>query len=98
MIDGAPHDSTLRPARSARRRETVQNLGVLWTSLVAADREGEMKWRVIVELAGADGSAQVHEVSVDRYTTTTCSPDTLGLTLAAGKETLAGLQRHLVQA
>lgn len=57
-----------------------------------------MKWRVIVELAGADGSVQVHEVSVGGYTTTTCSPDTLGLTLAAGKETLAELQRHLVQA
>jgi hypothetical protein len=72
--------------------------GVLWTSLVAADREGEMKWRVMVELAGADGGVEVHEVSVGGYTTTTCSPDTLGLTLAAGKETLAGLQRHLVQA
>jgi hypothetical protein len=57
-----------------------------------------MKWRVVVELSGADGTVRLHEVSVGGCTTTTCSPDTLGLTLATGKETLAGLQRHLVQA
>ena len=57
-----------------------------------------MKWRVVVELAGADGTVQSHEISVGGCGTIDHSADTLGLTLAEGKKTLAGLQRHLVQA
>jgi hypothetical protein len=57
-----------------------------------------MKWRVVVELAGADGAVQSHDISVGGCATIDHSADTLGLTLAEGKKTLAGLQRHLVQA
>jgi hypothetical protein len=57
-----------------------------------------MKWRVVVELAGADGTVQSHEIGVGGCGTIDHSADTLGLTLAEGKKTLAGLQRHLVQA
>ena len=57
-----------------------------------------MKWRGVVELAGPDGSVQSHEISVGGCATIDCSAETLGLTLAEGKKTLAGLQRHLVQA
>ena len=56
-----------------------------------------MKWRVMVELGAADGTVQLREVSVGECTVV-CSAETLGLTVAAGKETLAGLQHHLVQA
>ena len=57
-----------------------------------------MKWRVIVELGGAEGTVQLHEVSAGGSTTAECSAETLGLTMAEGKMTLAGLQHHLVQA
>jgi hypothetical protein len=59
-----------------------------------------MKWRIVVELAGADGAVQFHEISVGGAGTVDHSvePLGLGLTLAEGKKTLAGLQRHLVQA
>ena len=72
--------------------------GVLRIGLVAADQESGMKWRILVELAGADGSVQSHEISVGGCGTINSSAETLGLTLAEGKKTLAGLQRHLVQA
>jgi hypothetical protein len=57
-----------------------------------------MKWRVMVELGGAEGTVQMHEVSAGGSTTADYSAETLGLTVAEGKITLAGLQRHLVQA
>jgi len=57
-----------------------------------------MKWRVVVELAGADGGVQSHEISVGGCATIDHSAETLRLTLAEGKKTLGGLQRHLVQA
>ena len=57
-----------------------------------------MKWRVMIELAGAEGTVQLHEVSIGGSTTAECSAETLGLTVAEGKMTLAGLQRHLVRA
>jgi hypothetical protein len=57
-----------------------------------------MKWRVIVELAGVGGTVQLHEVSAGGSATAECSAETLGLTMAEGRMTLAGLQRHLVQA
>ncbi len=43
-----------------------------------------MKWRVVVELAGADGTVQSHEISVGGCGTIDYSADTLGLTLAEG--------------
>ena len=56
-----------------------------------------MKWRVVIEVTGADGAVRVHEIgrgaAGDEY-----SPETVGLTLAKGKLVLSGLQHHLVQA
>ena len=66
--------------------------------LRALGREGEMKWRVMVELGAADGTVQVHEVSIGECAVAACSAETLGLSIADGKTTLAGLQHHLVQA
>ena len=57
-----------------------------------------MRWRVMIELAGAEGTVQLHEVSAGGSTTGECSAETLGLTVAEGKMTLAGMQRHLVGA
>ena len=57
-----------------------------------------MKWRVMVELTGSDGSVRVHEVSTCGSNTVECSAGAVGLTLADGKRTLAGLQDRLVRA
>jgi len=57
-----------------------------------------MQWRVTVELAGANGGVQTHEVHVGNCPSIACSAETLGLTLAEAKQVLAELQRHLVQA
>jgi hypothetical protein len=57
-----------------------------------------MKWRVIVELTGRDGTVREHEVSAGGSTKIEHSPETIGLTLTEGKRTLAELQHHLVQA
>jgi hypothetical protein len=62
----------------------------------AADRESGMKWRVMVELIGSDGTVHAHEVNAGGSNTAECSAETVGLTLADGKRTLAGLQDHLV--
>ena len=47
--------------------------------LLVLDREDEMKWRVLVELAGEGGGVELREVSVGECTTAACSPETLGL-------------------
>jgi hypothetical protein len=52
-----------------------------------------MKSRVIVELGGIEGTVQLHEVSAGGSATAECSAETLGLTMAEGKMTLAGLQQ-----
>src|SRR3954466_14628603 len=57
-----------------------------------------MQWRVMVELSGADGSVQTHEVHGGGCLPAACSAETLGLTRAQAKQLLAELQRHLVQA
>ena len=57
-----------------------------------------MKWRVMVELGGVEGTVQLHEISAGGCTTAEYSAETLGLSVAEGKMTLAGLQRHVVQA
>jgi hypothetical protein len=78
--------------------ETVLNVGVVWVRLAAADRESGMKWRVMVELIGSDGTVHAHEVNAGGSKTAECSAETVGLTLADGKRTLASLQGHLVRA
>ena len=64
---------------------------------VCGDRECGMKWRVVLELVGADGTVGIHEVSgaaaVAEY-----APRMIGLTLAEGMQMLAAVQRHLVGA
>ena len=57
-----------------------------------------MQWRVVVELSGAVGVIQVHEVHTGGSTMPGCSASALGLSLVEAKAILAGLQRHLVQA
>ena len=56
-----------------------------------------MKWRVMMEVTGADGAVRAHEIgggaAVDEY-----SPRSIGLTLAEGKLLLARWQQHLVHA
>jgi hypothetical protein len=57
-----------------------------------------MKWRVMVELTGSDGIVRLQEVSAGGSNASECSAGTVGLMLADGKRTLAGLQDHLVRA
>jgi hypothetical protein len=57
-----------------------------------------MKWRVMVELTGSDGLVRLREVSAGDSNASECSVGTIGLMLADGKRTLAGLQDHLVRA
>jgi hypothetical protein len=56
-----------------------------------------MKWRLVLELVGADGAVGIHEVSggaaLAEY-----APRMIGLTLAEGKHMLAAVQDHLVRA
>jgi hypothetical protein len=61
------------------------------------NRECGMKWRVVLELVGADGTAAVHEVS-GGTTVAEYAPRMIGLTLAEGKHMLAAVQRRLVEA
>src|SRR5271170_3805335 len=60
-------------------------------------REFRMKWRVVLELTGPDGTVGVHEVG-GRATVAEYATQTIGLTLEEGKHLLAALQVHLVQA
>src|SRR5690348_15840634 len=64
-------------------------------------REGQgpaMEWRVTIELSGADGAKQTHEVARGGGADPHSTFDPLGLTLDDGKALLAGVQRRLVQA
>jgi hypothetical protein len=56
-----------------------------------------MEWRVTIELNGADGTKQTHDVARGGGTDPHSPLDPLGLTLDDGKILLAGVQRHLVQ-
>jgi len=56
-----------------------------------------MKWRVLLEVTEADGVAVMHEISAGSRPVPETSADTIGLTLAEGRSTLAGLQKHLVR-
>jgi hypothetical protein len=63
-----------------------------------ADQGNGMKWRVMVELTGSDGTVRSHEVGVGGSNTAECLAATVGLTLVDGKPTLSGLQDHVVRA
>jgi len=60
---------------------------------VALDREG-VKWRVMVELAGVEAPAPVYDTSAGGSATAEYSAETLGLSVAEGKMTLAGVRRR----
>src|SRR5215207_11431200 len=57
-----------------------------------------MRWRMMLEVAGADGTRQVHEVGAGERTPAGHTAAALGLSLAEGKAVLAALQRYLVAA
>src|SRR5215213_6806886 len=59
---------------------------------------GTMRWRIMLELAGPDGTPQRHEVSSGERIPTRHTAATLGLSLEKGKAVLAAVQRHLVTA
>ena len=71
---------------------TVGSTSGLWIDLVALDREGGMKWRVMVELGGVEGTVELYEVSADGSATTEYSAETLGLSIAVncGRESDPG--------
>jgi hypothetical protein len=63
-----------------------------------AGRGNGMKWRVMVELVGGDGSVCTHEIGSGGSNTGEYSAAVVGLTLADGKRILAALQHNLVRA
>ena len=56
-----------------------------------------MRWRVLLEVTGADGVLATRELSTGARHALEAAPATVGLSLAEGKATLAALQHHLVQ-
>ena len=68
------------------------------TGRVTGYGRGQVQWRVMVEVSGAVGAKQMHEVHAGGSATPGCSAATVGLSLAETKAVLAGLQHHLVQA
>ena len=94
---------SLNPTCPLMCQETVQKVGgqfALWgrTGHVTGNGRGQVQWRVMVEVSGAVGAKQVHEVDAGGSATPGCSAATVGLSLAETKAVLADLQRHLVQA
>jgi hypothetical protein len=59
---------------------------------------GVMRWRVVLELAGADGTRQVHEIGAGERPPTGHTAAVLGLCLEESKSILAAAQRHLIAA
>ena len=59
---------------------------------------GTMRWRIMLELAGPDGTPQRHEVGSGERSPTGHTAATLGLGLEEGKAVLAAVQRHLLAA
>jgi hypothetical protein len=57
-----------------------------------------MRGRIMLEVAGPDGTPQRHEVSSGERIPTGHTAATLGLSLEEGKAVLATVQRHLVTA
>jgi hypothetical protein len=58
--------------------ETVSNLGGGMGQAEKSRSGGGMKWRVMVELAGSDGTVVTHEISTGGSNTAECSPATVG--------------------
>ena len=77
---------------------TVGSTSGLWIDLVALDREGGMKWRVMVELGGVEETVQFDQGQRRRVCDDRMLGGNVGVSVAEGKVTLAGLQRCLVQA
>jgi hypothetical protein len=63
-----------------------------------AGRRNGMKWHVMLELIGGDGTVSTYEIGSGGSNTAECSAATVGLTLADGKRILAVLQHNLVRA
>src|SRR4051794_21547864 len=57
-----------------------------------------MRWRIMWEVVGAEGTRQAHEVGVGERSPAEHAAATLGLQLEEGKAALAAVQRHLVAA
>src|SRR3954468_10318723 len=57
-----------------------------------------MRWRMVLEVIGADGMRQIHEVGAGERSAARHGTATLGLQLEDSKAILAGAQRHLVAA
>jgi hypothetical protein len=57
-----------------------------------------MRWRMVLEVVGADGTRQTHEVGAGMRPPAGHTAATLGLGLEDGKAVLAAVQRHLVAA
>jgi hypothetical protein len=63
-----------------------------------AGRGNGMKWRVMVELIGGDGTVSTYEIGRAGSNAAECSAATVGLTLADGKRILVAVQHDLVRA
>jgi hypothetical protein len=57
-----------------------------------------MRWRVVLEVVGAEGTTEAHEVGAGGRPPDGHTAATLGLGLEDGKAILAAVQRHLVAA
>src|SRR5215203_459148 len=57
-----------------------------------------MRWRMVLEVVGAEGVAEMHEIGAGERPPGGHSAATLGLGLEQGKAVLAAVQRHLVAA
>ncbi len=57
-----------------------------------------MRWRMVLELAGADDTPQLHEIGTGERSAAGHGAATLGLSLEESKAILAVVQRHLVAA
>src|SRR5919199_2744362 len=57
-----------------------------------------MRWRILLEMVGADGTPRQQEIGAGERSPTGHTAATLGLGLEEAKAILATLQRHLVPA
>ena len=57
-----------------------------------------MKWRVLLELTGANGDVETRELATGHRPTSAIAPEAVGLTLVEGKSVLAAMLTRLVQA
>src|ERR1700728_4868768 len=69
-----------------------------WNIMRPTSRSRPKSTAVVIALTGSDGVVRSQEVSAGGSNASKCSAGTVGLMLADGKRTLAGLQDHLVRA